>query len=265
MRLVGPVSFVRVAVLVASSMSMSMVACGGVGVPTRPSAPPSPSPPPAPSSQTWTLSGTISETFPTASTRIAGASVTVMDGPNVGWTATSDANGVFHLAQLNPGTVLIRTQAANYVDRSELVTLGEDHTVTIELNPAFRMTTTARNDSIIGGGTCFGWWDYLAGPRAVNEPCKADYVFNVHHDGTLSADLTWTDPRMGLALELYWLRDWQEEIQGMGTNGVGLRHQLTFALHAHSQYLLRVRNFSSSGGAAPAGVTPFSLTMTHPN
>ena len=254
----------RPAVLVV--LAMSMVACGGAKVPTHPTgSPPSPSPPPAPSSPTWTLSGTISETTPTASTPIVDASVTVVDGPNAGSSATSDANGAFQLARLAPGSFLIRTQAANYVERSGSVTLAGDHTVTIELNPVFQMLTTMRNDSVTDDIACFGSFDDFLVPRSLVEACKVDYVLNVHHDGTLNAELTWTDRRTLLSLELYRLHEGNVSGQVFESRAGRLREQMSSNLRAHTQYMVRVNNLGPYGVAPRIRTTPFNLILKHPN
>ena len=70
---------------------ISTLTWGGGGSPIRAT--------PTPQTQTEAL-GYCSETAPTVSTRIARATVTIVDGLNAGQSVTSDANGVFQFAPL---------------------------------------------------------------------------------------------------------------------------------------------------------------------
>jgi hypothetical protein len=241
---------------------ISAVACGddsgGAPSPASPTAPT-----PAPPAQTWTLSGTVTETAPTASTRIAGATITAVagldaDGPSV----TTDANGVFQLAALAAGSYTIRARAANYVETSQPLTLAGDQTLTIPLDPVLQMVTTTKRDVITGDPSCPGYWDYNRSglPRtSASAQCVVDYLIDVHHGGTVRADLTWADPRFGLITELYFSERGQPSGQSITPGGDG------FDVHAHAQYIVRVRGLSNGGGPPPAGTTEFTLTVTHPN
>jgi hypothetical protein len=205
---------------------------------------------------TMTLSGTISETAPTASTRVSGVTVQVFCcGPNTGRSTTSDANGVFDLAGLEPGAFTIRTVSPRYVEGSLAVTMTGNQTVAIELDPVFQMVTTTRDGSLTVGDRCPGYWDDPTG-----EHCSVDYVFNVHHSGTLKAEISTTDRETSAcSLDVIRLVDGLEASSPLpgGVDGVQVR--------AHSQYLVRVRKFALSGGPPPAGTTPFRLTVTHPS
>jgi hypothetical protein len=244
---------------------ISVVSCGGEGS----GSPGSPSPtPPTPAAQTWTLSGTVTETAPTASTLIAGATVTAVagldaDGPSV----TSDANGVFHLAALAPGNYTIRTRAANYAESSQPLTLADNQTMTVQLDPVFQMVTATTRDVITGDPSCPGYWDYWKSdvPRAAaSEPCQVDFLFDVHHEGTLHADLAWADRRFGLITELYRSDRELPSGQAIQPHADGSR-VVSYDVDAHTQYVVRVRGLSNGGGPPPAATTEFTLTVTHPN
>jgi Carboxypeptidase regulatory-like domain len=242
---------------------MSAVSCGGEGG----GSPGSPSPtPPTPAAQTWTLSGTVTETAPTASTLIAGATVTAVagldtDGPSV----TSDANGVFHLASLAPGDYTIRTRAVNYAESSQPLTLADNQTMTVQLDPVFQMVTATTRDVITGDPSCPGYWDYSKSdvPRtAASEPCQVDFLFDVHHEGTLHAELAWADRRFGLSTELYRSDRGLPSGRAIEPRAGGSR-LVSYDVDAHAQYVVRVG--FDGGGSPPAGTTEFTLTVTRPN
>ena len=232
-----------------------------------PTAPTKPSPAlqsPAPSAQTWTISGTVSETAPTTSTPIAGAKVLVYDGPDLGRSAITDSKGAFQIAGLAPGSLALSVQAAGYVEGKQAVTLSENQAVRFELDPVFQMVTTTLNESLVGGASCPGYWDYMkviANPLGTNQ-CFVDYLFNVHHDGTLTAQLTWTDRDSSPFLELY--RAVGGQASGDPLPLAGEASPFRGDVYAHHQYLLRVHRFSLDG-SSPVGTTSFGLTQTRPN
>lgn len=230
---------------------LSMVSCGS-GDRSLPATPlPSPNPAPSPG-QTLTLSGTVSETAPTTSNRIGGVRVDVFCcGANAGRSATTDSNGVFQLGPLEPGVFTIRALAANYIEASQTITLTGHQTVAIEINPVFQMVTNTTNESISIVDGCPGFWDDPDGR------CEANFVFNVHHDGSLTAAVTTADRDASFALELY-----RADGGIILSSAVPWRPDGSALVHAHNQYRLRVRQFAVQGGPR---VTPFRLTVTRPS
>jgi hypothetical protein len=246
---------VRHALLVVALLSAVGCGDGTSRSPASPTPPPTPTPTPTPPPQTFSFSGTVSETAPTASTRIAGARVRIIDGANAGLTAMTDADGAFHLA-LQPGAFWIDTGAAGYVELSQFVTLSGDQKVTIGLDPVFQLVTTTRNETLSGGGNqCPGYWDDFS----ASDPCKVEYSLDVHHSGTLTTALTSTDKDTVLYVELYRSAD------GSPTGAGILRGQDSATLDAHKKYVLQVRKFDPGGGSPPVGTTSFTLTFTRPN
>ena len=247
----------REAVLVVAAIAA--VSCGddGGGVPVGAS-------PTAPK-QTFTLSGTVAETSPTATTRVAGAQLIAIAGLDAtGPSTTSDANGIFHFS-LAPGSYTIRAHAATHAESSQPVTLMENQTVSVQLDPVFEMVTATRQDAFTANGSCPGYWDYANSklPRTnAAGPCQIDYVFNVHHDGTLTAGMVWVGPDIALTAELY--RGIAEAAEGSPLEASDAAGG-SYAVSAHTQYVLRVRRFSNGGGPPPAAFTQFTLTVTHPS
>ena len=246
----------------------ALAACGGSSPGPAPTPTPS-GPTPGPVAQTWMLSGTVSETAPTESTRIAGATVLAVAGLDAaGPTATTDSNGVFRFARLAPGHYTIRASAANYVERSEPLSVEENLTLTVQLDPVFQTVTTSKRDMVFGHPSCEGYWDAPTCeiPRTPGgEPCAVPYVLNVHHDGTLQVDLAWTDRRFGLGAELCGSNGGQPAGQAATALLDSSGHVAGYHVSAHTQYVVLVRSFSDGGGPPPAGSTEFALTVTGPN
>lgn len=237
---------------------LATVSCGGDGSKAVPAVTPTPTPTP-----TVTLSGTVRETAPTQSTPIAGATVTIITGPFVGKSATTDANGGFQLG-LSPGDVNIVVRAVNYGELYDSVAVGENRaTATFELDPVAQTLTSTLNGTINGSQTCPGYWDGFL----PSDPCKADYVINVHHEGTLTSELTSFDPNTEPPfVQLYRANNGQPSSSiavAVGANTPG--QPISVPVEAHSQYVLQVRIFSSGGGPPPARVTSHSLTVKHPS
>jgi hypothetical protein len=247
---------------------MSAVSCGddsgGVPSPANPIAPT-----PAPPAQTWTLSGTVTETAPTASTRIAGATVTAVAGLDAdGQSVTTDANGAFRFAVLAAGNYTIRARAANYIESSQPLTLAGDWPLTIQLDPVLQTVTAKSRDVVLGHPSCPGYWDIprCEIPRSTaGEPCAVDYPFNVHHDGTAEVAIEWADRRFGLDADLCDADEGRPTAQALTRPLEGAGRVVGYNVFAHTQYVIRVRSFSNGGGPPPAGRTEFTLTVTHPN
>jgi hypothetical protein len=231
------------------------VSCGGEsGSPDAPGGefPTSPTPlPPA-----WTLSGTVSETFPTESARIAGATVTAVVGLDAdGPSTTSDGSGDFKLGALPPGSYTIRVRAANYVESTQFLELAGNQTLAVHLDPAFRMVTTTREDSISASGSCASPWDF-------GEPCLVQYGFDAHHNGTLTAELVWTDGEVALFTTLYRADGGRRSGGAIDARADGSDRRFTYDISAHTQYVIQVNAYAYTTASR---VTPYTVTLTHPN
>jgi hypothetical protein len=161
-----------------------------------------------------------------------------------------DAPGAFQLTALEPGRITVYVRAASYVDGSQTIGLSGDHTIRLELDPVFEMVTTTTRESLSGGGECPGYWDVPTGL------CQVDYQFNVHYNGSLSADLTTTDLETEFTVEVF-----RGQPQGAP---IPWRADGSIAVSAHTQYTVRVRKFGRGGGPPPPGNTPFVLTVSCP-
>lgn len=110
----------------ALTLLFATIACGdGTATPTAPSA----SPPASPS--TLSLSGTVRE-WPTRNT-VAGATVSVVDGPNVGSATVTDASGNYRLAGLVHGEFTIVVSAPDHIPQTMTGSLTSNRQINFEL------------------------------------------------------------------------------------------------------------------------------------
>jgi carboxypeptidase family protein len=226
------------------------VGAGGCGSDAR-------TPPTAPSpGPTFSLTGSVAETAPTEETAVAAASIRIRGGPDAGASATTDGSGRFAISSLRAATFTVDIQAGGYVEQFVTVTLDRDVRMDVHLDTAPQTVTTTIDDSITNGDGCPGYWDV----PTLDNPCATNYIVNIHNAGPLLTTLTWNEPDASLGADLY------DSNQGRPVGrATALDGRVSIALSAHSQYVIRVSKYSSGGGSAPAGTTPFKLTLTRPN
>lgn len=169
-------------------IALSVSACGSKSSPT------SPSPQPTPQPTTFTLSGGVSETPPTAINKIPGATVTIADGANAGKSATADGAGNFTLSNLQAGGFTVNVAASGYQSKSVPVTLNASISQTFQLAPVFQLLDNQIDDEVNGGSPICP--DFFTTSR---NPCKA-YPLPVHNAGRITAVLTWTGSHFGFAI-----------------------------------------------------------------
>lgn len=94
---------------------------------------PSPTPPPTGSTLTFSLSGTVTGgnmyTGGAAPTALAGATVSIVDGPNAGKSTTTDASGKYAFTTLQQAGFTVKVSAATYVTQSRSITLTSNLTL----------------------------------------------------------------------------------------------------------------------------------------
>lgn len=216
-------------------------ACGGSSSPTTPT----PTPTPTPTS--FALTGGISETIPTTSNKIPGATVTFIDGSNAGKSAVADGAGNYRITNVLAGGFSVRASAAGYEDSTRSVTITGDAALTFTLNPTPKMMTTTRNDNLSGGDT-------TCSDGTFTKPCRT-VALPIHNPGTLSASLDWDVSSSDLDLTLW--RGSTLIAESKLANG---RHEaVSSSIPSGASYELRVTYY---GGSV---ITPFRLTVTHPN
>ena len=140
--------------------------------------------PPTPSNATFTLSGRVTESMPTASDGIPGATLSVSDGVNAGRTTVADARGFYRLDNLHPSDFAMRVSAPGFVPASEKVTLAYDRTSNVQLRPdPKQLTFSLRGDIASVDGRC--------SDGQAMRPCRI-ILFPVHNPGPIQATLHWT-------------------------------------------------------------------------
>ena len=115
-----------VATAVLTACLGACAACGGTT--TSPSTV-TPSTPPI----TFSLSGQVTDSATGAA--ISGASVSIVDGPNAGKSATTDGSGNYGFTDLLQSGFTVNVSANNYVSQSKGVTLTSNQTLSFQLTP----------------------------------------------------------------------------------------------------------------------------------
>ncbi len=127
----------RAALAVVLALTISACSDNESTAPTPVATPaPAPAPAPTPSGPTFTVSGTISETAPTTSTRVPDAEVLLSGGVATG----SIADGTFTVPNVANGTYTLRVAKAGYETATRSVTVSGGNVSGIQVNllPVFR-------------------------------------------------------------------------------------------------------------------------------
>jgi Carboxypeptidase regulatory-like domain len=106
--------------LAVATLAAALSGCGG-----------SSSPPttPTPALGRWTISGVITDVA--AQIPVAGARIEVVDGVNLGRTATADGQGRYQIATLEPGAFTVRAWADEFEPQTRAVTLAANQSSTL--------------------------------------------------------------------------------------------------------------------------------------
>lgn len=140
--------------------------------------------PAVPDKATYTLVGRVTESMPTASDGIAGATVTIGGGVNEGESTVTDARGFYRLSKLHPSEFAMRVSAPGFVAASEPVTLAYDRTSNVQLRPEPQQLTFSLHGDIASvDGHC--------SDGEAMRPCRI-ILFPVHNPGLIQATLHWT-------------------------------------------------------------------------
>ena len=200
----------------------------------------------------------VTETSPTASTIVAGATVTVVAGLDTGLMTTSDGSGQYLFARLQLGALTVRTSAAGYDDTLHTLTLTDDRSgFGFQLNPTAASVFEQFSETVSDLDPVCASYEVTT-----RLPCKS-YVIALHSAGTVDAVLNWDDAiAMSSALALELVRD-------PGTNQ-GDRIALNYVTQGNPNreqviasvppgiYTVRVLY------QRPLGPQAFILTMNHP-
>jgi hypothetical protein len=166
--------------------------------PIAPSSPsPTPTPPtttPPPTGPTFTVSGTVFETAPTASTRVPEAEVQLSGGVATG----SIGDGTFTVPNVANGTYTLRVAKAGYETATQTVTVSGGNVSGIQINllPVFRWVDQEHYHQLGPGspGACPGLTD--------GRPCRS-YPVASHHSGDVRAFQARNSAAADFALEFW--------------------------------------------------------------
>jgi len=210
----------------------------------------------APLAACCTMRGTVTETAPTSTTPVVGATITITNGSNTGTTATTDANGQFTFSNVQ-GTMTLRASAANYDDATQTITMTTDRTdIAFQMAPVVQTRNDTFSDTVAPDSPVCQ--SFNADGRL---PCK-EYVLSIHGSEVVEAVLRWDDPNpqsWTLALDL-------EREPGTGqTDRVAISHfssgnqeQVSVILPAGAVYTLRVLY---QGTLGPQNPQPYTLNV----
>lgn len=162
--------------------------------PTTVAPTPTPTPTPTPSGPTFTVSGTVSETAPTTSTRVAEAEVQLSGGVAIG----TIADGTFTIPNVQNGAYTLRVAKAAYETATQTVTVSGANVsgVNVSLLPVFRWVDLEFYHQLGPGspGACPGLTD--------GRPCRS-YPVASHHSGDVRAFLARNGTLADFALEFW--------------------------------------------------------------
>lgn len=149
-------------------LSLGVAGCGSDAPPTSPTptptpAPtPTPTPTPTPAPTTASLSGTVTSS---TGTRIAGARITALDGPNAGQGVDANGNGEFRFDSLTIANTNFSATANGYTEdrRGTFVDGTNTLNFTLTLRPVAQTLSVTANCCISGGtGTTVQEWSFAA-------------------------------------------------------------------------------------------------------
>jgi len=152
---------------------------------------PTPTPTPTPSAPTFSVSGTIFETAPTASTRVAEAEVQLSGGVATG----SVSNGTFTIANVPAGTYTLRIAKAAYETQTRSVTVSNADVTGIQVNlmPVWRLVNQ----------------EFSAELYSEAHPCPGttraceQYPIASHHGGDVRAFAAWNSDTADFDFEFH--------------------------------------------------------------
>ena len=163
---------------------------------------------PAAAEETFTVSGTISETAPTTSTRVGSAEVQLSGGVATG----SMADGTFTIPNVTSGTYTLRVAKAAFETTTQTVTVSGANVsgIQVSLLPVFRWVDEEHYNQLGPGSpsSC----PFLTDGR----PCRAYPVLS-HHSGDVRAFAAWNSTAADFDME-FWCGNTRVERRGQVGN-----------------------------------------------
>jgi hypothetical protein len=203
-----------------------------------------------PSSPVVTLSGRVTESAPTESHSIAGATLTISAGPDAGRSTTTDIGGRYTFSDLRSGAIVVDVAARGYVGVSESIPLDTDMKINVGLKPERRIVDHAWTGNLTpSDGTC--------SDGAATLPCVI-VAFSMHNAGSIDAHLSWSAASaIDLNLSLF-QTGVATPILRSAAGGV-TPESITVMVSGGAHYELRI---TYASGTVPAD---YKLHVVHPN
>jgi hypothetical protein len=157
----------------------------------------------------------------------------------------TDQEGRYRFDDLVPGTFTVRATKGGYETASREVSAANSLVnVNFTLKPVFRILTETITGSVSGG-------DPPCLDGLFDDPCKK-HSFNIHHDGTIRARVTWSGGA-DVDLEL-----WLDGREIADSRGVRSSEEVE-ATARPGVYQVRVTYYSGSR------IANYTLVVTRPN
>ncbi len=197
---------------------------------------------------TFTLSGTVRETAPTASVLVSGVTITIQDGSFAGRTATTDTIGAYQIAGLT-GSMNVVAAKTGYDTTAASVNLSSgNQTLNFSLNPTAQTLDETFTGTINGGSdTC--------SDGTLTKACSI-VILAIHNTGLVDATLTWTGGISSADLDLSLWRG-STVLLAKSATATATEHVSATATSG-SNYELHV---TYSTGSVPV---TYTLRVTHP-
>jgi hypothetical protein len=202
---------------------------------------------------TFTLSGRVTETSPTASTGIAGATVVFADGVNAGKSATTDGSGNYSLAGLQQGGFTVNVSASGYQGKGNPVSITGNTTANFQLAPNPQTKDETFTGTISGGDApCAGGDGVFR-----DKPCRV-ISLPIHNGGVIDATLDWSPNSVAdLDISLFTAGGTNAIVRSASASGG--REHISTNVAAGSTYELHVTYYTGSN------ITTYSVRVIHPN
>jgi hypothetical protein len=217
-----------------------------------PTAAPTPAPTATPAPATFTVTGTITESAPTTSTRLGAATVVV--GTR---TFTTDGAGAFTITDLAAGTYTVQASKSGWDTATRTLRVPEDgSTFTLGLDPEYQQISRELTGNVSADGPdCPG--------SHGNYTCFA-YGFPAHHARGIEANLYWHSSDARLELEMRCNQQTWVRTEGGSPDLVEFNREPYFHFRileaAKKNQACEIRVLHISGEAMP-----FVVTVLHPN
>ncbi len=220
----------------------------------------SPTPPPVQATG-FAVTGTVHESKPTDTIGVAGVVVQVVG--QTALTATTSSSGTYTINNVPAGAYTLRASKTGYDPTDVSLTVAASSQQDFALTPAFQVVNKTESGSVsTGTRTCLPTLraqGFYQGSQALPTMGCGGFSLPIHHDGTLTAQLTWSG--LSDALGLVLIDRSTGAIVAVASQSPTTTEKITVAVKAGTQYVLGVIVNPQTNGSSYS----FTLTITRPN